>query len=78
MRLKNKWALVTGGSRGIGSGICFELAKEGCNVIVNYLSSPESAEKVVFEINAIGRASYSYKADVANRNEVNEMFAFPL
>ena len=38
MKLKGKWALVTGGSKGIGRGISIELAKEGCNVVLNHLS----------------------------------------
>ncbi|MDD3520942.1 MAG: SDR family NAD(P)-dependent oxidoreductase, partial [Actinomycetota bacterium] len=33
MKLKDKWALVTGGGRGIGKGISTELAKEGCNIV---------------------------------------------
>jgi len=73
MRLENKWALVTGGSRGIGKGICIELAKEGCNIVVNYVSDPKIANDTVSEIKNLGVSSYSFKADVSNRDEVNNM-----
>lgn len=48
--LKGKIALVTGGSRGIGSAICVELAKAGAKVIINYSNSKESANNVLEEI----------------------------
>ncbi|MCL4384718.1 MAG: SDR family NAD(P)-dependent oxidoreductase [Actinobacteria bacterium] len=75
MKLQNKWALVTGGSRGIGKGICIELAKEGCNVVVNYISDPKVANNTVSEIKNLGVNSYSIKADVSNRDQVNKMIA---
>lgn len=49
--LTNKIALVTGASRGIGSGIAKALAREGAFVVVNYNGSKERAEAVVAEIN---------------------------
>ena len=48
--LNGKIALVTGGSRGIGSSICLELAKAGATVIINYSNSKDSASKVLEEI----------------------------
>ena len=48
--LKDKIALVTGGSRGIGSSICRELAKAGATVLINYANSKDSALKVLEEI----------------------------
>jgi 3-oxoacyl-[acyl-carrier protein] reductase len=47
-----KTALVTGGGRGIGAAISKMLAARGANVIVNYLSNKESAERIVSEIKA--------------------------
>ncbi len=44
-------ALVTGGSRGIGRGICLELGRLGYAVVVNYATRPDAAEEVVAEIN---------------------------
>jgi NAD(P)-dependent dehydrogenase (short-subunit alcohol dehydrogenase family) len=75
MKLRDKWALVTGGSRGIGRGICIELAKEGCNIVVNYVHDPMKAEATVKELENLKVDAYSIKADVSNRKEVNEMVA---
>ncbi len=47
-------ALVTGGSRGIGRGICLELGRLGYAVVVNYATRPDAAEEVVSEINRAG------------------------
>ena len=41
--LKGKTALVTGGSKGIGAGICSVLAGEGCNLVINYRSDGNKA-----------------------------------
>ena len=73
MKLKDKWALVTGGSRGIERGICISLAKEGCNVAVNYTRHADAAEEVVRELKGCGVQSFSVKADVSSRAEVDEM-----
>lgn len=72
--LKNKNALVTGGSRGIGRGIVLALAKAGANVAVNYHSKKEEADKVVEEIKAMGVNGFAIKADVSKREEVVTMF----
>ena len=53
-RLKDKVAVVTGASKGIGAGIAKGLAAEGASVVVNYSSSKEGADKVVAEIKAKG------------------------
>jgi len=50
LHLKDKVALVTGGSHGLGKSICLGLAAEGVKVAVNYRKSPERAEAVVKEI----------------------------
>ena len=54
--LKNKKALVTGGSRGIGRGIALALAKAGADVAVNYHSNEVEALKIVEEIKAKGKS----------------------
>jgi len=72
--LKGKKALVTGASRGIGRGIALALAKQGADVAVNYRSNAEEAEKVVAEIKAMGRDSFSVQADVSNKASVAKMF----
>ena len=70
--LKGKIALVTGGSRGIGSAICIELAKAGAKVIINYSNSKESANNVLEEIiNNKGEAEV-VGFDVSNFSLVDE------
>ena len=72
--LNGKKALVTGGSRGIGKGICLCLSQQGADVVVNYNSSPDEAQKVVDQIKSIGKDSFSVKADVSNSQEIEKMF----
>ena len=71
--LEGQTALVTGASRGIGKAIAICLAKEGAEVIINYSSSQENANKVVSEINSFGGNSYPLQADISNETSVNEL-----
>jgi 3-oxoacyl-[acyl-carrier protein] reductase len=73
--LTGKKALVTGGSRGIGKGICLALAKQGAEVAVNYRSNQAEAEAVVSEIKAMGREAFAVQADVNLAESVAKMFA---
>tara|TARA_B110000014_G_scaffold120869_1_gene83048 strand:- start:497 stop:1237 length:741 start_codon:yes stop_codon:yes gene_type:complete len=70
--LKGKVALVTGGSRGIGSSICLELARAGARVIINYSSSLEGANKVLEDIKSIGGEAEIVKFDVSNTEVVEK------
>ena len=71
--LEGQTAIVTGASRGIGKAIAISLAKEGAEVIINYSSSLENANKVVSEINSFGGKAYPLQADISNENSVNEL-----
>lgn len=71
--LKGKVAIVTGGSRGIGSTIAIELAKKGANVVINYNSSKELAESVVGEIGQLGGNAFMCKANVADLAEAKHL-----
>ncbi len=72
MLLENRVAIVTGGAKGIGRGICLKFAQEGCDIVVNALHI-EGARKVAAEVKALGRRSLAIKADVASSAEVNDM-----
>lgn len=74
--LEGKKALVTGGSRGIGRGIALALALQGADVMINYHSRVEEANKVVEEIKKMGRQSVAVAADVANSQSVMKMFEY--
>lgn len=73
MKLIDKVALVTGGSRGIGKEIALQLAKEGANVAVNYAGNKEKAAAVVEEIKLLGRDAIALQGDVANAKAVQAM-----
>tara|TARA_B100000676_G_scaffold101576_1_gene101312 strand:- start:2156 stop:2908 length:753 start_codon:yes stop_codon:yes gene_type:complete len=71
--LKNKCVLVTGAAKGIGKASALELAKLGANVIINYNSSHDEAQKTVSEIKKLGVKSISIQADVGNLDQVKLM-----
>ena len=68
-------ALVTGASRGIGRAIAVALGSDGHQVAVNYASRGEAAEEVVSEITAGGGQAQSFRADVSDPVQVDELFA---
>jgi 3-oxoacyl-[acyl-carrier protein] reductase len=69
MKLLNKAAVVTGGGRGVGRAIALAYAREGADVIVNYVSSDQTALEVVAEIEKLGRKAKAVKADVSRQAE---------
>jgi NAD(P)-dependent dehydrogenase (short-subunit alcohol dehydrogenase family) len=73
MSLKNRVALVTGASRGIGRAIALALADDGADIAVNYRREDSEAEKVVAEIKAKGRKAAAYKASVDSIDECASM-----
>lgn len=75
MLLAGKRALVTGASKGIGKGIALELARQGCDVAVNYHTDRAGADTVAAEISAMGRHSFAIGADVGVSDQVDGMFA---
>jgi len=73
MKLKNKIAIITGASKGIGKSTALLFAKEGAKVVVNYFSSKKEAFSLVDEIEKIGSEAIAMKCDVSKENEVKEM-----
>ena len=74
-KLKNKVAVVTGASKGIGADIAKALAGEGASVVVNYASSREGADKVVAEIASKGGKAIAVQGDVSKAHDVTRIFA---
>ena len=73
--LAGRAALVTGASKGVGKGIALELARAGCDIVVNYNSDAAGAEATAAEIRAMGRTAHIIQANVGNAADVDRMFA---
>lgn len=71
--LKDKVAIVTGGSRGIGAAISKELAKQGVKIVLNYNNNSEAAERMVAEIRELGSDAYAVQADVSIAAEAEKL-----
>jgi len=72
--LADNVAIVTGASRGIGRAIAERLARDGASVVVNFSHSADQAKDVVAAIEAAGGRALAIRADVAELNEVRELF----
>ena len=72
--LKNRVALVTGASRGIGAALAVALAEAGSDVAVNYCNSPQPAAAVKAQIETLGRRALTVQADVACCQQIGRMF----
>ena len=73
--LKGKSAIVTGGSLGIGAAVAIGLAKEGCNVAINYRRHDTEAKAVVAEIEKLGCKGLAVQADVSSLEDAMNMVA---
>lgn len=70
MRLKNKVAVVTGGSRDIGRAVSCQLAKEGAKVVINYFGNEENAQETLKQVKELGGEAIIFKADMTKADEV--------
>ncbi|MFQ3191322.1 MAG: 3-oxoacyl-[acyl-carrier protein] reductase [Paraglaciecola sp.] len=73
MKLQNKVAIVTGGSRGIGAAIACEFASQGAKVVVNYLNSQEKADAIVAYIIEQGGLAVAVQADVSQLSGIDHL-----
>ena len=71
--LKQKIALITGGSRGIGRAAAWLLAKAGADVAISYRNRSFSAEEVTTSIEALGRRALGVQADVSREADVERL-----
>jgi glucose 1-dehydrogenase len=74
-RLKGQSALITGANSGIGQAIAIEMAKEGAQVAINYISNEDATQQMIDEIRSFGGAAIGIKADVSKEEQVKAMFA---
>ena len=67
-------AVVTGGSRGIGRAVCIQLAKQGCNVVVNYCHGEAAAAETVALCKAENANAVAVQADVSTAEGCKALF----
>ena len=67
-----KYALVTGGSRGIGRAVCIKLAQTGTPVIINYVNNDDAAQQTLAEVEALGVKGELLKFDAASPEAIEQ------
>jgi glucose 1-dehydrogenase len=75
MLLQNKVAIVTGGNSGIGKAIVLELARQGANIVVDYISHPEAADEVERQVVQLGDKAIGVQADVSKVADLERLIA---
>lgn len=75
MKLRDRVILVTGASKGIGEAIAVEAAREGADVVVNYMGDRAGAEEVLSRVRGLGRRGLVFQADVGVKAEVDALVA---
>ncbi len=76
--LKNKVALITGASRGIGKATALLFAQAGCDLLINYYNNERDAKEVASAAEKMGVAAKIYKADISQKKQVDEMMDFTI
>jgi enoyl-[acyl-carrier protein] reductase III len=71
---QNKYALITGSSRGIGKGIALKLASQGVNIAVHYYQNVTAAKQTLNEIRELGADGIAIQADVSQYDEIRRLF----
>lgn len=71
--LEGKTAIVTGGNSGIGASIVLELAKEGANIVIDYIANPQAEEALEKRVFELGDQVIGVEADVSKVAEVQKL-----
>jgi len=74
MPITDKFALVTGSSRGIGRAVALELARQGAHVALNFVTQERAAQDVVRQVQALGRTAFAVRADVGQPDQLSALF----
>ncbi len=73
MNLKDKVAIVTGGNSGIGLAIVLELARQGANIVIDYIAHPEATEDLEKQVHALGDKVIGVMADVSRVDQLQNL-----
>lgn len=71
--LRGKIALITGSAKGLGKMTALALARDGCDIVINYVNSKEAAEQLVSQIEDIGVRAMAVRADVSSYDQLVSM-----
>jgi enoyl-[acyl-carrier protein] reductase III len=74
MLLKEKHALITGSSRGIGRGIALKLAEHGVKTAVHYYTQEQAASETLVKVRALGSDGFLVQADLTHPEEISRLF----
>lgn len=74
-KLKNKRALVTGASSGIGKAIALALGEAGADVMVHYKSNQEEAQEVVKQLEQMGVRAHCFRADLSKPEDIKKLYS---
>lgn len=75
MDLKGKVAIVTGGNSGIGMAIVLELARQGANIVIDYVANPQATEALEQQVIAFGDQAIGVQADVSKVPDLERLIA---
>lgn len=76
--LKEKFAIITGASRGIGKASALLFAEAGCNLLINYHHNRKAAGEVLSQARQFGIKAEEYQGDVSKREQVDEMIEYAI